>query len=368
MGVYLANGVYLPDEGEIGWADEVNADLAALDVLVGSGPGGGSGGTANLIDATAAPYNADPTGVAYADTAIQNAFDAAFNIGPGSGVWLPGIFKVRRNLAHFEVDGITVAMPRGAKLILGDDMGGSALFSCLGRHGYSAQDTCDGTFLGVQIDGNGRLYSGEIWSDHWQGQDWLWRDCQVWDFKGAVWSLTACRRPRIVDCTVTNSGAAENGMAVIDWHHTDEGGDIGRRTEFGSLQNVTITGAKDFAVYWALVRNSSMIGCNIDGMDSDDFVASYRPQFAGVDLEFCTIQGNSIVNSYEDCMRLSSRGVATSGVDGTFSHDNVVTGNVMLGEGAGPGTFYGIREFAPYAGVSHAGNVIEHNVGTVQID
>lgn len=357
MGTYTPiDNLYKPEVGEIGWGLAVDTNF---DILDGGGVGGGG---LNLIDVTAAPFSADPTGLVAADTAIQNAYDAAFLAAPGSGVYLPGIFNVSSNLAHFETGGITTYMPRGAKLLLSDDLGGKALFSCLGRHGYPDSTVVDGLdFIGVTVDGNSRAFSGDAWADWWQGQDQSWTRCKVIDLKGSAFNFTGCRRPSLKTVRVLNSGAGENGAAAIDWHHSDEGGDIGRLTEYGTMEDVWVIGAdQDFAVYWALTYACTMTGCKIDGS------GLYRSGFFGVDMAFCSLVGNSVLNGREDCIHLQSRGVATSGIDGEFSHDNIVVANVALGEnsGVGGGGFFGINEYAP-TGASHAGNVIANNIGTV---
>lgn len=364
MGVYLENGTYVPDVGELtGWGDPVNADLAALDVLRGGGgPGGGGGGFANLIDVTAAPYSADPTGETWADKPIQDAYDAAFNLGPGHGVYLPGIFKIRKNLAKFEIGGITTRGVRGGKLLLGEDMGTNGpIYSNLGRHGYTdAQSTTDLDFIDVTIDGNDRAFSGDAWGGWYQAEDHTFSRVKVVNLKGTAFAGVGCRRVTLQTVRVIGCGDGAAGAPAMSWLHSDEGGTIGRLTEDLTMADVRVIDSDDMAAYLALIAGGSITGCVFDGS------GVYRPGVFAVDLAGVAIVGNRFLNAGEDCLRLQSRGVADAD---QFSRRNVIVGNVALGEGGdGGGPWYGIREFVGNENQSHFENTIEHNVGTVHRD
>lgn len=371
MGSYDGR-IYIPDEGEIGWAAPVNVDLGVLAEL--DAGGGGGGGSLNLIDVTEAPFSADPTGDTFADAALKDAADAMLLAGPGSGLWLPGIFKVKSNLIRFPADagGYTVAMPPGAKFLIGDDMSGDSLFSALGRHGFAGSDVApDVDWIRVNVDGNARAFRGDAWGDYWQAQDHSWYRCNVRDLKGSAFSFTGVRRPTVRTARIINCGDASSGASPIDWHHSDEGGLVGRLTEYGTLDDVWVIGSDDFPVQWWLTYACVMRGCKIDQMYQGTPHGAFRSGFLGVDMALCELADSLVLNGYEDCITLKSRGEATSGIDGTFSHDNILHGLHVLGEngGEGGGGFYGIREFAQ-AGVSHAGNVIDTAsiVGTVHRD
>jgi len=357
MGVYLENGIYVPGTGEVGWDGPVDADLAALDALVGGGGGGGgSGGSLNLIDASLAPYGADVTGDTFSDTAIQNAFDTAFNLGPGSGVWLPGIFKVKSNLAHFEIGGLTVRMPRGAKLLLGDDTGGDSLFSSLGRHGYSNdQSTTDIDFIDVTVDGNGRLYKGGAWADWWQGENTNWVRCVVRDLLGSAFLGTACTTPALKGVRITNSGDGENGAPAFMFRHNDEAGQIQRLTVGLSMEDVWILDSDDYGGRLDLIDQGRVIGCVFDGSGPG------RSAFYTLDLSHTVLSGNIFANADEDGLRMQSRGNADAD---TFSRRNLVVGNIGYGNGSG----VDIHEAAYNTGQTHFENTIDHNVGVTQRD
>lgn len=355
MGVYTDHGLYMPDVGETGWGIPVDDNFDLLDSAVGGGGGGGSG--LNLIDVTQSPFGGDPTGDTFSDTAIQNAFDAAFTAAPGSGVYLPGNFKVKTNLAHFETDGITVMGVPGGSLIVGDDMGNNPLFSCLGRTGYPDSQNVTGlSFVDITVDGSERAFRADAWADWWQSEDTNWTRCLVRDLKGAAILGTVPRRASLTSVRVINCGDGASGSPAIGFKHNDEGGFVSRVVEAPSMTDVWVTDSDDFAVLWIGVEDGSMVGCKLDGS------GAFRSGFLGQDLARCSFVGSHFLNASETCFLLQSRGVADAD---SRSRYNVVTGCIAVGEGAG---FYGFHEAAFNAGQTHFGNEWGTNVGTVQID
>lgn len=350
MGSYTPRGLYKPEVGEVGWGVLVDDNFDIIDDGLGGIGGGGS--VTGWLDATLSPYSADPTAATFSDAALQNVFDAAFTRGPGTGVYLPGNFMVKSNIAHFEVGGISVYMPPGASLVLGDDTGGDSIFSNLGRHGYgNNQSTTDLRFIGITADGSENAFNGDLWGDWWQGEDHQFLQTTVRNWHGSIWGFTGCRRPIVDGFMLENVGAAENGAVPIDWHHSDEGGTIGRLTEYGTLTNGTIKDSDDFAVFWALTLGCKATNLNLLGS------GQYRSAFYLVDGDSCHIIGNRVSGASEDGIHLQSRGLGNS-------RNNVVVGNIVDTSGSG----IDIHEAAYNAGQSHSGNVIANNVGVVQRD
>lgn len=357
MGSYTAHGVYIPDIFEVGWGEAVNGDLELLEEQIAGG--GGSGTGLGWVNAAASPYGATGDGTTDDSTALTAAVTAA--IAGGALLYVPkGIYKWTRELANLDVGGFGLIGdgPGLTVFLVGDDMGSdTGLFSTLSRHGVPDTDRAGPMlFQGFSVLNPDRTYTCGAFPGFWQSKDVTWRNIYMEGLVGPGIQLVAGLRPTHENVTMVDCGRGDSGFSAIMWEPSLEGGVTAGICEDGEMRGVKVVNSGvidelDHGVRWMYTSRCRMTGCLIDGS------GAARSAFYGQDLDGCIIQGNNIENGSDDCIHLQSSG---------SSKENVVVGNVCRGAvGGTPGTGFGINEYSANADQTHADNVIENNVGTV---
>lgn len=369
MGEFTDHGGFKPGIGEEGWGDLVNANTDLLESVLAGGVGSGSG--LPWVNIAAEPFNADPTGFTSSSSAIKAAGTAI--VAAGSGVlYAPkGAYKVSGKLLHAEPG---TGAPGEGIVIMGDGPGlttfviegpGGALWGSLGRHGYGKNEVTAPIAWRSHGYSNPDGYAHDVGSGLWQSQDMSWEDLLFDGIIGAGVLGVGMRRPTMRNVAMLNCGDSANGMPAVSWQHSDEGGLVGRLTEYGLMENVRILntdpGQVDMAVYWTKTLGCKAIACDFDGSGPG------RSTMVLLDTDACQVVGSRIANGAEDSLQLQTYG---------NSRRNLIVGNITGRDdgdysGASTGMGFGINE---YVGTGMAGqvfgsgadaNVIENNVGTV---